>query len=156
MSDKKSNQIETLEIRRVFNASRQQIFQAWTQPETIVQWFAPTSEHVTSVPKLDLIAGGQYRIEMKAPDGNTYSAIGEYLEISEPEKLVFTWAWDGGDSGMLVTIDLYEKNNGTELVLTHEKFPDSGSRDHHNEGWIGCLDRLVSHINHSQPKRATS
>ncbi len=146
METNESKEILTLSIKREFNASIEAVFQAWTSAEKVCRWFAPSSDFTVKVPLMDAQAGGQYRIEMTNPDGATYTAIGEYLEVSEPDKLVFTWGWDGGDGGMLVTIDLAFRDGKTELVLTHEQFPDSGSRDHHSEGWTGCLGRLGEYL----------
>lgn len=142
MTEAKSNSISSLILEREINAPIEKVFQAWTQPELIAAWFSPAADFSVSVPILDLKIGGSYRIEMINPDGETCSAIGEYLEITEPDRLVFTWSWDGGDSGMLVTIDLSESAGKTSLRLTHEKFPDDSSREQHNEGWLACLDRL--------------
>jgi len=75
-----------------------------------------------------------------------------YREVAAPEKLVFTWAWEaGGGCGdseneqpveTLVTVEFREKGQTTEVLLTHELFPNAESRDKHQEGWSGCLARL--------------
>ena len=150
MEKNESSEILTLNIRRQLNASVDAVFQAWTDADTLSQWFAPSDDFTVKVPVMDVQVGGQYRIEMTNPDGETFSAIGEYLEMSRPGKLVFTWSWDGGDSGMLVTIALADLDGKTELLLTHEKFPDIGSRDHHDEGWTGCLNRLTELVNQGE------
>jgi uncharacterized protein YndB with AHSA1/START domain len=142
MTTNKTNQVISLTLKRNIAASREHVFEAWTQADIVSQWFSPSDEFSINVPVMDLRVGGQYRIEMTNPEGNTHIAIGEYLEILEPEKLVFTWGWEGGDGGMLVTIELNEKDAHTELVLRHDKLPDKHSRDHHREGWVGCTDRL--------------
>jgi uncharacterized protein YndB with AHSA1/START domain len=136
----------TLRIERQFNASSEAVFQAWTRSDQVVQWFAPTREFTVAVPVMDVRVGGKYRIEMTNPDGEMYTAIGEYLEIAEPGRLHFTWGWEGGDGDMSVTIDLAGQDGKTDLVLTHDKFPDAGSRDHHNEGWTDCLDCLADFL----------
>ena len=89
---------------------------------------------------------------MKAPNGEDHTVAGIYREIQSPEKLVFTWAWEsgggcGGSEGQgsietLVTVELIKKGSETEVILTHERFPNVESRDKHNEGWTGCLSRL--------------
>ncbi len=142
MTENDSNLALTLTTKRTISASREDIFQAWTQAEKVCQWFAPSADFTIKVPTMVLSVGGQYRIEMTNPEGQTFIAIGEYVEISAPEKLVFSWGWEGGDGGMLVTIELTEEGDRTQLCLTHEKLPDDASRDHHNEGWEGCLNRL--------------
>lgn len=61
------------------------------------------------------------------------------LALRHPHNL---FSENSGDPEMLVTIDLAESDNKTELTLTHERLPDVESRDHHHQGWIGCLDNL--------------
>lgn len=90
---------------------------------------------------------------MKAPDGETHTVTGVYREVTAPEKLVFTWAWEeGGGCGdsaneqpveTLMTVEFREKGQTTKVGLTHELFPNIESRDKHNEGWSGCLARLA-------------
>jgi uncharacterized protein YndB with AHSA1/START domain len=69
---------------------------------------------------------------------------GTYLEVKSPDRLVLTWQWEGDpDFGeTLLTLDFLAHGNSTELVLTHERFPNSQWRDRHAVGWNGCFDRL--------------
>lgn len=98
--------------------------------------------------------GGRYRIQIKDPDGDLHTASGLYREIKPPERLVFTWAWEGasgcggqvvsGQWETVVTIELRPVPEGTELVLTQQPFPTVEDRDSHDEGWTGCLNRLAT------------
>jgi len=139
----------TLQISRVLKAPRDEVYKAWTDAKVVSQWFAPTNEFTTNVTELDVREGGRYRIEMHAPDGDTYTVTGEYVKVTPPERLVFTWAWEHSDddAAMLITVELAARGNTTELALTHERLPSENSRDLHNEGWTGCLDRLVELMN---------
>src|SRR5206468_9778749 len=77
--------------------------------------------------------------------------IGEYREIAAPERLSFTWKWDGGAMGELpetiVTVTLKEQraDHGIETVVTllHSGFPSASARDGHVVGWNSMLSRLV-------------
>jgi uncharacterized protein YndB with AHSA1/START domain len=134
----------TLQIKRTFKAPREKVFNAWTDPAVIKQWFAPTDEFSVPVAEVDLRVGGKYRIAMQAPDGARHIAVGAYREIDAPRKLVFTWTWEQRPMpDTLITIEFNERAGATEVVLTHELFPSVEERDHHNQGWIGCLDRLA-------------
>ena len=102
---------------------------------------------VHALSEVDLRVGGKYRIQMKHTDGSIHTAVGEYREISEPEKLVYTWSWeDGSMSGSLVTVKFRDLGSATELLLTHERFPTAELRDKHGQGWNGCLGRLEEHL----------
>jgi uncharacterized protein YndB with AHSA1/START domain len=76
-------------ISRLLNAPRELVFEAWTNPKHMARWWGP---RITSTPvcEMDVRPGGRYRITMRMPDGTDYPIIGEYREVTEPEKLVFT------------------------------------------------------------------
>jgi uncharacterized protein YndB with AHSA1/START domain len=79
----------TVEIVRVFDAPRALVWQAWTDPAMMAQWFGP--RHFTSsVPEYDVRAGGKLRIVMHGPDGNDYPMKGVFIEVTPPERLVFS------------------------------------------------------------------
>ena len=117
----------TLTVSRRYRATRERVFDAWTNPEIMKQWFSP--EGVTNPAiDVDLRVGGAYRVEMLTPDERRPVAIGTYQEITRPERLVFTWAWedeaDDAHTGQtLVTVAFFERGDETEVVVTHEGFP---------------------------------
>jgi uncharacterized protein YndB with AHSA1/START domain len=132
-----------LRLTQVFRAPREKVFRAWTDPEALKNWFAPSEKYVTRIPRLDVRVGGAYRIEMEI-EGQAHIVTGTYREVSPPQRLVFTWKWETepkhGDT--LVTIEFLDRGGKTEVILTHERFPSETARDEHNKGWAGCLDRL--------------
>jgi uncharacterized protein YndB with AHSA1/START domain len=143
-----------LMIRRVINASRERVFDAWTKPELMQQWFFAWTG--TARVSNDLRVGGSYSNTMviKAgkpsctPDANfpgEFLHTGEYLEIRPPEKLVFTWSSHAVQNSR-VTVELRDLGGKTELTLIHDLLPDQQSRDSHTEGWNSCLDNLQQHI----------
>jgi uncharacterized protein YndB with AHSA1/START domain len=80
---------------------------------------------------------------MQSPDGSPHDVGGVYREVVANEKLVFTWAWKSTpERESLVTILLKPDGDGTLLTLTHEQFEDEATRDGHNAGWNGALDKL--------------
>ena len=134
----------TLNLKRTFGAPRAKVFQAWTDPNVLKQWFRGMDDWTTPIHEIDLKVGGKYRLGMQPPDGDTpYVAYGTYREIQPPEKLVYTWSWEGQDPmETLVTVEFRAVGDSTEVELTHERFPNAAERDKHNEGWVGCLDQL--------------
>ena len=136
------NTDNTLVIRRRFAASTERVFQAWIDPAILVKWMGP-GDITVSVAETDVRVGGAFKIVMDEPDGERYTATGTYEEIVESEKLVFNWTWDHVDEVTLVTIDLEAVGDDeTELTLTHTGFAQKDVRDHHEQGWNGCLDKL--------------
>lgn len=138
-----TNPETTLKIRRTFAAPREKVFRAWTEPEELKKWFGPSDEYSTPIAEVDLRVGGRYRIGMRSPGGDLHVAIGTYREVRSPEKLVYTWSWEGGQMGeTLVTVEFHALGGSTEAVLTHEFFPSMEEREKHESGWNGCLSRL--------------
>lgn len=135
-------QVEALELRRTFNAPRERVFAAWTRPEELSRWCGPGP--LTGVAEVDLRVGGRYRLTMTDPAGAKRVVGGEYREIVPPSRLVYTWAWLDRDNAaqMLVTIEFTEKGKATEVFLRHEGFHTEQDRQRHQEGWVGCCDKL--------------
>ena len=76
-------------ITRVFDAPRALVWQAWTDPKMLAQWFGPRG-FTSSVPQLDVRGGGALRIVMHGPDGKDYPMKGVFREMVAPERLVFS------------------------------------------------------------------
>ena len=132
-----------LKITRTCNAPRENVFRAWTDPEVMKKWFAPSAEFSVPEAKAEVNVGGRYRIVMRAPDGEYHRVGGVYREVLPPQKLVFTWAWESTpERESLVVVEFKDLGKATEVVLTHERFADEEARDKHREGWTGCLARL--------------
>jgi uncharacterized protein YndB with AHSA1/START domain len=141
----------SLVIKKVFSSPRETVFAAWTDPQHLKQWFAPSDEMTVPIAEVDLRVGGRYRIAMRSPeeDKGDYIVVGTYRETDSPRKLAFTWRWETNTEykdETLVTVDFNEVEGGTEVVLTHEQFTDRKWRDEHNKGWTGCIDRLGKHL----------
>lgn len=134
----------TLRLTRTFAAPREKVFRAWTDREALKKWFAPSEQYTTNIPELDLKVGGRYRVEMKSPDGKVHCVAGTYREVRKPEKLVYTWTWENEPAmgETLVTVEFRDRGSSTEVILTHELFPNEKAREEHKKGWGGCLDRL--------------
>ncbi|NOX43884.1 MAG: SRPBCC domain-containing protein [Gammaproteobacteria bacterium] len=141
---------KTLKIRRIFNAPREKIFSAWTDPEELKQWWGPPGYTAPSV-EIDLRVGGSFRVAMQAPDGGISNLIGIYRVVTPPEKLVYTWNWESGSAcdgedgpvgETLVTVEFRDLGGDTEVIVTHDGLPDEKAWSGHNEGWSSSLDRL--------------
>ena len=141
----------TLTVSRRYRATRERVFDAWTEPEIMKQWFSP--EGVTNPAiDVDLRVGGAYRVEMLTPDERRPVAVGTYQEITRPERLVFTWAWeneaDEAHTGQTrVTVEFLEHGDETEVVVTHTGFANEEGCKGHEDGWgssLACLDAVLS------------
>ena len=135
-----------IELQRRFRASPERIFRAWTQPVALREWWCPAG-WVAGEIDIDLRVGGAYRIAM-ARAGSPGARVlvgGRFLEVRPPERLVYTWRWEGALANMpetLVTLELHGVENETLLTLHHDNFTDLGLRQQHRSGWMAACDRL--------------
>jgi uncharacterized protein YndB with AHSA1/START domain len=140
-----------LQIKRVIKASRQQVFDAWTRPETIRLWFNPGATTMIGA-SINADAGGEYRFTMtgnSCVDGEPLTAensvvTGRYVRVEPYDLLAFTWRsprFPAEES--LVTIELKDVEGGTEMTLTHDRFHTVESRDQHFNGWSNVVPKLA-------------
>ena len=139
----------TLTIRKFIKAPRQRVFDAWTRHELMKQWYAPGAMVVPSASS-DVKVGGAYSVEMKGDMGGKLvspSVGGTYVKIIPNEVISFTWSWVGDPAPeTLVTVTFKDSNGGTEVTLTHERFPSAEAKTKHEHGWVGCLENLAKFL----------
>ena len=130
-------------VKRTFSASPQRLFEAWCRPELMTQWFFPAPGWRTEV-SADVRPHGSYRVAMYDPAGGVHVQEGVYREIQPASRLVFTWTCtELGVTDSVVTLDLVDRGELTELVITHELPDDPNILREHEGGWIGCLGSLA-------------
>jgi uncharacterized protein YndB with AHSA1/START domain len=132
-------------IRKLIPASREEVFAAWTDPESLRLWMCP-GDVLWAEAQLDVRVGGSYRILMKGK-GQDYDHTGVYRVVEPPSKLVFTWISKGtDDQTTLVTVEIFQRGDQSELVLTHERFPTPEQAKRHQGGWGQIADKLAQHF----------
>ncbi len=145
MPEPAKERTDTLVVRRILPASREKVFAAWTNPESMKRWMCPCNVESTEA-QLDLRVGGSFRIVMKGKDQD-YEHTGEYEVVQPPSKLVFTWISKGTDyQPTRVTVELLERGSQCELVLTHERFPSPEAVESHKRGWGEIADLLAEYL----------
>ncbi len=129
-------------IRRMLPATREEVFAAWTAPESIADWMCP-GDVTRAEAQLDVRVGGSYRILMKGKSQD-YDHTGVYQVVEAPSKLVFTWTSKGTEGQTtLVTVEIFERGEQSELVLTHERFPTPEAAKRHEGGWGQIAEKLA-------------
>ena len=140
----------SLEITRFINAPRARVYRAWTDPAQLKEWWGPEGVRTRNF-TADARVGGKYRWDLFNQEGEEMSVRGEYRELVPGKKIVFTWQWEDDeaweDRYSVVTVELSDRDGGTEVRLTHVELPSAESRDRHNEGWNSVLDRLEKFFN---------
>ncbi len=117
-------------------ASPETVFDFFVDPDRMIQWMGREAE-------LDPRPGGTFRVDLNG----RHIGRGEYVEVDRPNRVVFTFGWEGGTSvvepgASTVEVDLEADGDGTLLRFLH-RLPEE-SRDSHGEGWDHYLPRLVT------------
>jgi uncharacterized protein YndB with AHSA1/START domain len=139
-----------LVIQRIFDAPRETVFDAWTKVEHVVNWFGP-KDFTAPFCEIDFRVGGSYRICMRSAEGEDHWVWGEYREIVEPERIVFTWL-RGEDmraklwSSTVVELSFEDAGGSTLFTLRQGQFETISYCDEHSIGWNQCLDRFGEYV----------
>lgn len=138
----------TVRVERTFDAPADAVFDAWTNPEVLKRWWKADPSHEVTVAALDVRVGGAYRLEMSIPDREGMVVYGTYREISRPDRLVYSWTWEGTgphanhESEVAVTFSEQEPGR-TTVTIEHAGLLDDESRANHARGWNGVLDSFA-------------
>jgi uncharacterized protein YndB with AHSA1/START domain len=153
MSQENNNE---LVITRTFDAPRALVWQAWTDPKHIMQWWGPAGFNNEAC-ESDLRVGGRFQLAMRAPDGNVYPCIGTFREIVNHERIVYDGeATEGHPCGAgippraVVTISFAEQQGKTRLTL-HTRFAsverkEAAAAARFVVSWEEALGRLAVHL----------
>jgi uncharacterized protein YndB with AHSA1/START domain len=148
-------------IERVFDAPRETVWDAWTNPEIVKKWWGPkffSSPHI----EIDFREGGKYLYCMRSPDGKDYWSTGVFQEIIEFKKLVLTddFADEKGNPvsasyygmsadlpmGLLVTFTFDDRMGKTYFTLAYAEWPGGIEIENARQGWNESLDKLAEYL----------
>jgi uncharacterized protein YndB with AHSA1/START domain len=138
----------TVKLSSRVQAPPRRVFEAMTDPNQVAAWWGPegfTCPEVT----LDVRVGGAYRIAMQPPQGELFHLVGEYVEVSPPSHLAYTFRWeppDPDDRETVARLALRESAGATEIELTQGTFATEARRELHEAGWTDTFDRLARHL----------
>jgi uncharacterized protein YndB with AHSA1/START domain len=125
-----------VEVERQIAATPETVFSYLTDPAKFVAWMGTRAE-------LDPRPGGRYRIEVGADN----AAIGEFIEVDPPHRLVFSWGWEGSEAvppgSTTVEITVAPAGSGSLLRLRHLGLPGTEQREMHKTGWTMYTDQLA-------------
>ena len=136
-------------LTRLYDAPREDVFDAWSNEERLLRWFGPDLYPAVSY-DLDFRPGGSFEVCMRGPNGKEARSGGEYLEIVPPERIVTTTRieHEGAVFEVLQTVTFVARGDQTELTLEHrvqrnDGFPGAGGAQ---VGWEQTLARLGVHL----------
>lgn len=149
-----------LVITRNFDAPRDLVWKAWTDPERFKLWWGPTG-FTSPACEIDLRVGGQYLACMRSPEGQDYWSTGEYREIVPKRKIVYTDNFSDAKGNvvpasyygmqgdwppeLIVTVTFEEDGGKTKMTLRHDGIPPDTMSDC-EAGWRGSFDKLAESL----------
>jgi uncharacterized protein YndB with AHSA1/START domain len=150
-----------LVITRIFDAPRELVWKAWTEPERFMRWWGP-KDFTSPLCKIDLRVGGRYIWCMRWPDGRDSYTTGEYREIVPLERLVYTDSFADAEGNvvpatyygmaadipleMQVTVTFEDHDGKTKMTLTHAAFPAGEMSEMTSVGWNQSFDKLAESL----------
>lgn len=148
---------KVLVIERMFDAPRELVWKAWTDPEHLMRWWGPKGFTAPAC-HTDLRVGGKYLFCMRAPDGQDYWSTGVYTEIVPPERLVCTDSFADPQGNVVpatyygmgadipletqMTVTFEDVDGRTKMTLTQIGLP-AGDSDMAGAGWNESFDKLA-------------
>ncbi|GAA1955649.1 SRPBCC domain-containing protein [Microbacterium deminutum] len=137
-------------VQRVFDASAEQIWRAWTDPDEVAHWWHPRG---ATTPResveLDPRVGGAYRYTMvNDATGDDVTTGGVYRTVVPVERLAFTWGDPGADpdESPVVTISIVPAGDLTRLSLELRGADGMKGDGYLYDGWESALDSLAEHL----------
>jgi uncharacterized protein YndB with AHSA1/START domain len=151
----------TLVIKRTFDAPREMVWKAWTEPARVMRWWGP-KDFTTPVSKIDFRVSGRYLNCMRSPEGKDYWSTGVYQEIIPLKKIICTDSFADEEGNvvsasfysmspdfpleMLITVTLEDDKNLTKLTLKHEGFPPGEDFKGAQTSWNESFDKLAEYL----------
>jgi uncharacterized protein YndB with AHSA1/START domain len=137
-------------ITRIFDAPREQVFRAWTDPDEVAAWYGPAQMQTPREKvHIDLRVGGRWEVTMVPRGAGAELAIGyDIIELVEPELIVLR-SDPRPEVGMpeptVVRIELHDHGTRTRMTLTDGPLPAAG-RGHAEAGYDAAFDKLATHL----------
>ncbi len=153
--------VRELVIERSFDAPRELVFKAWTEPERLMRWWGPKG-FTTLNCTIDLRPGGVMHFCMRSPDGQDIWCKGVYQEIVAPERIVCTSCFSDAEGNLvqpthyglsadwpaetLMSVTFDEQDGKTKLTLRQAGVPMTPERSGAVQGWTESFDRLAAYV----------
>lgn len=153
---------DELFISRIFDAPRELVWKAWTDPQHIQRWWGP-KDFTAPASKIDFRVGGKYLFCMRSPEGKDYWSTGVYREIIPLERIVCTDSFADEQGNvvpatyygmspdfpleMLVTVTFEDQAGKTRMTLKHTNLPAGAMSEQTGAGWNESFDKLAESFN---------
>ena len=152
---------QELVITRIFDAPREHVWRAWTEPERLMRWWGPKG-FTSPACKIDFRVGGKYLYCMRSPEGQDFWSTGTYREIAQPSLLVCTDSFADEEGNVVpathygmspdfplelqVAVTLAEDGGKTRMTLRHVGIPAGEMSEMCEAGWNESFDKLAESL----------
>jgi uncharacterized protein YndB with AHSA1/START domain len=133
-----------LRLEKVFALPPERLFTAFVDAEQVAQWFGPDGFTARGL-LVDAVEGGNFRLEIRPPEGDLFHIRGTYRSVEAPRHLAFTFVYeepDPDDQETLVTVTFEPADEGTRVVVEQGTFKTATRCALHRDGWTDSLERL--------------
>jgi uncharacterized protein YndB with AHSA1/START domain len=149
-----------LVLEHVFDAPRDLVWKAWTEPEHFMRWYGP-NDYTTGVTELNAQEGGKLLAYMESMDGQKLWFTGTFLEVVPMVQLVYTdsfadeagnivpathYGFENHPTVTEVTVMFEDEGDKTRVILKHTGLPEGEMRDGAYEGWSQAFDKLAAFL----------
>ena len=148
-------------ITRLFDAPRELVWQAWTDPNHFMLWWGPKN-YACPICEMDLRVGGKYLYCMRSSEGKDYWGTGVFREIIPMERIAFTDSFADEQGNvvpathygmspdfpveMLVTVTFEDQDGKTKMTLQHTGLPAGPDAEGTHQGWSESFDKLAESL----------
>jgi uncharacterized protein YndB with AHSA1/START domain len=148
-------------ITRTLDAPRELVFRMWSDPKLLTRWYAPRRCRL-DVLRFDFREGGEFRYQIREPDGNGCLCSAIFTEIAAPERIVYTMWFVNGQGDFVtaksvgadpdwpdrttVTVTFVEKNGRTTMTLHQTVRESVAKRTGAYPSWVEMIDRLAEEV----------
>lgn len=158
MTSSKQTERQELAVRRTFNAPRERVWSAYTEPQMVKQWWGPRGFTAPLI-ESELRTGGRYLYCMRGPDGKEYWSAGMFKELSPPERIVATDSFADAEGDIVpasyyglsadwpleaeMTVTFEEEDGRTTITVREPDVPAGADLDNAIAGWNQSFDKLA-------------
>ena len=137
-------------LTRTFDAPRELVFEAHSKAEHMRQWWGPRKYEI-ALCEIDFRPGGTWRMVHRGPDGEEFGFHGEYREIVPPEKIVWTFEFEGAPGSVSVETATFEERDGKTILTASAVYDSAEARDAMlqtgmEDGAADTYDRLAEYL----------
>lgn len=152
---------QVIVIERIFDAPRERVWKAWTEPESLMRWWGPKN-FTSPACRMDFREGGKYLFCMRSPEGQDFWSTGVYRKIVPLRQIICTDSFADVEGNivpasyynmspdfpleLLVTVTFEEYGGKTKFTLRHEGFPVGEDAGLAQAGWNESLDKLAENL----------